>query len=132
MSEENNNEELLAVLDSTVAEIVEKFPDYTDEELNLLKFAEEAGNTRSSLIKAIVAEHNQRTADQVAALEAEQPQRTADQVAALEAEQPQRTADEINADIEALEAQTIDIRSANQIHALRAELTEIVASDGDA
>jgi len=117
MSDENNNEDLLAVLDSTVAEIVEKFPDYTDEELNLLKFAEEAGNTRSSLIKAIVAEHNQRTADQVAA---------------LEAEQPQRTADEINADIEALESQAIDIRIANQIHALRAELLELDAQDGDA
>jgi len=114
MSEETNNEELLAVLDNSVPKIIEKLPEYTDEELNLLKFAEEAGNTRSSLIKAIVAEHNRRTADQVAA---------------LEAEHPRRTADEINADIEALESQAIDIRIANQIHALRAELADL---DGEA
>ncbi len=104
-----NDDELLAILDGTVKEVAAQLPDRTDDELAMLKFAEEAGNTRKGVIEAI---------------DAEMQKRTAEQLAALESAQPSRSVDEIQADIDALESQAIDIHAAERLHALRAELAE--------
>jgi len=94
---DNENNELLSILDGNVGEVKAALEGKTDDELNILLSAEEAGNTRKGVIEAI---------DKL-----------------LEHAQPTR-ADEINAEIEALESQAIDINAAKRLHALRAELAD--------
>lgn len=56
----NPNAKLLMILDGKVSDITAKLGDYSDEQLDLLKQAEENGNTRSTLIAAIDEEKMSR------------------------------------------------------------------------
>lgn len=57
---------ITAILDKSIKEIVPLLPAYTDEELQVLKAAEEGGKTRDGVMKAIVEEELRRADERVA------------------------------------------------------------------
>lgn len=95
MSEDND---LLNILDGNVAEVKAALDGLTDDELNELLAAEEAGKTRVTVIEAIT----ERLAHAM----------------------PTR-ADELAAEIDRIEAGVLDIKAAERLQALRAELADL-------
>lgn len=58
----NPNAELLTILDHAIKKIVPQLPSLTDEALDILEAAEQAGKTRDSLMKAFTEERLRRAA----------------------------------------------------------------------
>lgn len=69
VTEANPNADLLALLDRTIPQITERLPGLSDEELDIIEAAEQAGKTRAGLLKVIAEERLERAAHSPSALD---------------------------------------------------------------
>lgn len=98
---------LTDILDGNIAEVTASLEGLSADELVVLLEAEEAGNPRKGVVKAI-----QALLEPVESKPEEAPA-------------SKRTSNDVQAEIDHIESRAMDIKSAQRIHALRDELSEL-------